>query len=441
MKRQMLFMISMLIIFSGCVPLRGDYSEFSSRAAGNGEVVYITKPMTFAQGTYQGGLLRGFPHEKGTFRFWNGTVYEGEFRNGKFHGKGRMALADSSIVEGSFVDDRENDVTLTRPDGSVFSGQVSRGKPAGKGVLRLADRSSIVGNFTPAGATGTGLLLDAQGRPSYAGPFNGTIPSGEGVCAQGICTMEQGRDVTQTSRAKTARQNAQDKVNNEVDSELANENKKHAETMEQIDNQQNAAESKLAGYAGPKDGEPCYCYVVRPCIYLEIAENVEAPRDLSDSERRAWWKRHYAREEEAKRIAELRKEQERMQCRHQYADYLGIREDPDYQQKLAQIKSEVQSSVAKLETAKRQEAARHEQHKRSVEAQRQKRLADAAEMRRLAAEAAAKLEREAKEKMERLKASCSDPKVRRANPCRCSVALDEPPRDPKSQGGTGACEA
>lgn len=425
MRRRLVPLLPALAFAISCVPLKGDYSEFAGKRGRDGTVTR-TESKTFAQGTYRGSLRNGFPHDEGTFTFSNGTTYEGEFRDGRFHGQGKLTFADARVVEGSFVNDREDVVTLTQPDGSVFSGPVVGGKPAGQGVLTLGDQSKVVGKFDANGVRGTGLLTDSQGVPRYAGPFRGTKPSGSGFCASGPCVMEDGRDVTLDARADAARNDAARGVDREFESLRSADVKSHSDALARIAGQRDSATARLQSHAGPGRNDECYCHIVSLCGGIVIEERVEAPANLSDAQRRAWWARHHARKKEAKRIADLRAKQKRLECRQRYAKYLGIKDDPDYRQKLARIESEVQSSLGRLQADERREAARHAEHQRALEAKRKQRLADAAEMRRRADEAAAKLEREAQRKKDEMKAKCGEEGYRRAHPCACAVSLGRP---------------
>ena len=52
-------------------------------------------------GTYKGNLLK-IPEGKGTFTYYNGDVYEGEWINGKKNGKGILTLKDGDVYSGDF---------------------------------------------------------------------------------------------------------------------------------------------------------------------------------------------------------------------------------------------------------------------------------------------------------------------------------------------------
>ena len=58
------------------------------------------------EGKYEGEMKEGWFHGKGKFTFENGVIYDGEFEKGRFHGKG----------------------VLIYPNGGKYSGEWERGK-------------------------------------------------------------------------------------------------------------------------------------------------------------------------------------------------------------------------------------------------------------------------------------------------------------------------
>ena len=64
----------------------------------------------------------------------SGDVYEGDWVDGKQHGKGTYTSSDGNVYEGDWVDDKQHGKgTYTWPDGNVYEGDWMDGKHTGKG--------------------------------------------------------------------------------------------------------------------------------------------------------------------------------------------------------------------------------------------------------------------------------------------------------------------
>jgi hypothetical protein len=84
----------------------------------------------------------------------DGSVYEGEFFNGKPHGRGTITYPDGSFKKGEWRGDKFNGVLFPAPnrlipatgkgklkskDGAVYEGDIVNGKPHGKGKMTYPD--------------------------------------------------------------------------------------------------------------------------------------------------------------------------------------------------------------------------------------------------------------------------------------------------------------
>jgi hypothetical protein len=86
---------------------------------------------------YEGKVDRSLRNGYGKCTFKNGLfAYEGEWLDGKMHGRGKLVLGDAGMYEGDF---RLNEITGTGlrqwPDGSTYSGEFLEGERHGQ-VLR-----------------------------------------------------------------------------------------------------------------------------------------------------------------------------------------------------------------------------------------------------------------------------------------------------------------
>ena len=98
-------------------------------------------------GKYEGEFRNDKWHGKGKLTDEWG-VYEGGFKDGNFHGRGVYKYDNGNRYEGEFKESRQHgDGTFYGPDGSVFKGSWKDGKPHGPGVLRTPEGKVIRGEW------------------------------------------------------------------------------------------------------------------------------------------------------------------------------------------------------------------------------------------------------------------------------------------------------
>lgn len=147
-------------------------------------------------GVYTGtvNVATGIPHGKGRFNYdLPGCFYDGEWRNGEWHGIGQLGNAIGDFYEGSlknglkhgngsmvFSDGRKfhgryvlgemREGELHYPDGSCFKGGLSDGLPHGRGRSTFADGSWYEGTYRRGTPNGRGTMKWADGSV-YEGEF------------------------------------------------------------------------------------------------------------------------------------------------------------------------------------------------------------------------------------------------------------------------------
>ena len=68
----------------------------------------------------------------------NGTKHEGEFKDGKAHGKGTLIMTNGDQYEGEYKDGKyHGQGTAKYADGSKYVGEWKNGKPNGNGTFTL----------------------------------------------------------------------------------------------------------------------------------------------------------------------------------------------------------------------------------------------------------------------------------------------------------------
>ena len=74
--------------------------------------------------------------------FASGDVYEGEFQENLFRGRGKMTYANGNFYEGEWADDKKHGKgTFTYASGAVEVGCYEADAPVGQGVQWSADRT------------------------------------------------------------------------------------------------------------------------------------------------------------------------------------------------------------------------------------------------------------------------------------------------------------
>ena len=96
-----------------------------------------------------------------TKQYDEGSVYEGEFKNGLRHGQGKYTMPDGFIYEGTWLDDQIQGAGVARyPTGQIYEGQFKQGVPHGKGTMTFADGTIYDGSWLNGKMEG-----DGSGRP------------------------------------------------------------------------------------------------------------------------------------------------------------------------------------------------------------------------------------------------------------------------------------
>jgi hypothetical protein len=134
---------------------------------------------------YDGDFLHDKIHGQGVFTWANGNSYNGKFQDGKKNGPGVFTWKSGSKYDGAYKDDkRHGKCVYTFADGNQYEGEYKDDKKHGPGVFTFAD-----------GAFWDGMWHDAE--PSGVGEWH--FPGGLQVDGEGPVKVE--RDQT-TAPAK-----------------------------------------------------------------------------------------------------------------------------------------------------------------------------------------------------------------------------------------------
>ncbi|KAG8505483.1 MORN repeat-containing protein 1, partial [Galemys pyrenaicus] len=110
--------------------------------------------------------------------------YEGQWKDGKKHGRGRLLLGDGGYYEGEFL---RGEMTGTgrrhwAASGDTYSGHFVLGEPQGHGVVTYGAGGRYEGELAHGVREGQGCLVDAAGQV-YRGSFHGGRRHGHGRMA------------------------------------------------------------------------------------------------------------------------------------------------------------------------------------------------------------------------------------------------------------------
>ena len=120
-------------------------------------------------GTYEGERNAAGEYEgRGTYRFANGNVYEGEWKAGKPEGRGTFRFASGNVYEGEFKAGKmEGRGTYRYADGNVYEGEYKAGKKEGRGTYRYADGKAKVGCYKAGARVGEGAKWSADRQTAW----------------------------------------------------------------------------------------------------------------------------------------------------------------------------------------------------------------------------------------------------------------------------------
>src|SRR5579859_6594499 len=112
-------------------------------------------------------------HGNGKAAFPNGDMYEGEFTDGKQTGYGKYVWKDGTMYEGQWKDDKQHgngkQVDLS---GDVYEGEFTDGKQTGYGKYRWTNGDVYEGNWKDNNRSGAGTLTLPSGT-RYVGIWEG----------------------------------------------------------------------------------------------------------------------------------------------------------------------------------------------------------------------------------------------------------------------------
>ena len=157
-------------------------SEFDNNLPnGHGEIIYLDD-----QTNYEGNIINGIKDGFGKLKFKDGTIYEGEFKDDKYNGKGKIIYSDNSEYEGEFHNNlKEGQGIFKWADGKIFEGEFKNDKKNGKGKFIFKKNIYYEGNWINDLAHGKGLY-NINGKK-----FTGIFKYGRMIIEKNDETLEE----------------------------------------------------------------------------------------------------------------------------------------------------------------------------------------------------------------------------------------------------------
>ena len=130
---------------------------------------------------YTGMVTNDLPNGQGIEHLANGDIYEGEFVNGKWHGRGQLRDSEMRLkYEGRWKCGLRHGEGKNIDDQGVYVGEYEKGLKHGEGKLEFYNQSRYVGQFMDDLFNGKGRLISSEGRVVYDGEWRNGLRCGEG---------------------------------------------------------------------------------------------------------------------------------------------------------------------------------------------------------------------------------------------------------------------
>ena len=131
----------------------------------------------FHDGTYSGELDdKGRKHGIGTYKWLDGSFYEGDFEKDLRNGSGHFKWANGETYKGDYLlDQRTGQGIYTWPDGSVYEGYFLNGKRHGRGFFSSVSGAKYDGEWFDDRMHGTGKLTTDEGKEIHGIWTNGVL--------------------------------------------------------------------------------------------------------------------------------------------------------------------------------------------------------------------------------------------------------------------------
>lgn len=141
---------------------------------------------------YEGEFKEDQMHGRGMIKYQNGDTFDGKFQNGVKNGRGVFKSKLGAIYDGEYSDDLRNGRGMyTSTDGGVYEGGWKNDVINGRGVYNYASSDVYDGEFKNGKKHGKGLFKSADGDV-YRGHFVDGLYEGNGHYKYGNSDVYEG---------------------------------------------------------------------------------------------------------------------------------------------------------------------------------------------------------------------------------------------------------
>ncbi len=143
------------------------------------------KPEPPSENRYEGELVNGVKHGRGTMYYKTGNIYKGEWRNGVKHGMGEFIFKETGdSYVGEFINDKIGGYgRMVFGTGEIYEGHYLNGVRDGRGTLICPDGRRFEGDWIGDKLNGMCTLWYSDGRV-----LQGTYVNSK--CQDGFTTMK-----------------------------------------------------------------------------------------------------------------------------------------------------------------------------------------------------------------------------------------------------------
>lgn len=170
----------------------------------HGEGRYTTLRGDEYVGHFHNGRFQG----QGSYRFSNGDQYKGQWQAGRMEGQGEMIYQNGNRYTGEWKDSqRHGKGELVYRSGSFYKGNWANSQKSGKGYSQYRNGQRHVGDYQNGKPHGYGVQV-ADGE-TYRGTFSRGVRHGAGECTRDggdsrVCLYDRSREIRDPAKLELA---------------------------------------------------------------------------------------------------------------------------------------------------------------------------------------------------------------------------------------------